>query len=100
MEISLSVKSKDISKGGIRLVASNDLIKGSNVKIKCSLASVPEESTLYGDVVWTHQSLDQPKMFEVGIKFTSIGERAKHFLDEQITKLEEFTHSSETPPAA
>ncbi len=64
--------SKDISPGGMRLVARDNLACGTILELTIKTPSVNNACKAYADVVWSREIADKPGYFEVGVKFKEI----------------------------
>ena len=96
-EVKLRVETRDVSKQGMRVCLSSELLLGSDVIIKCELPNVTEEVTLFGDIVWVRKSLLKKGFYETGIKFTSIGQEDKMHWYEYLLSFDKDKLFSEKP---
>ena len=80
-------KSKDLSKGGIRLSVFQNLEDGLELQLWIHYVDFGEPMKASGEVVWSKKREDPELPFEVGIKFLDIDPRDFFVLSDYIDKL-------------
>lgn len=83
-------ESKNISAGGIRIIALGELEVGKKMQLKFSIPDANITISAVGKVVWTEEfivgSAKTGKAYEVGIEFISITDEDRKKIEEYVKK--------------
>jgi len=82
----LTMRSKDISEGGIRIVALEMLDPGTMLDLKFLLPGLKEPMSAIARVVWTEEfmvgTLSSSKAYEAGVEFVSISKEDREEINQ------------------
>lgn len=82
-ELPVLASLKDVSAGGIRLRAQEDIPISSLLELKINFPFLDYPVTALAKVIWS-KKLKKPGLYEVGAQFTRIDESARKAIDGQI----------------